>query len=278
MYHSKEGGRNRVQFFNDMMNERIAARLELEESLRRAIEEDEFVLQYQPQTDVTDGHTVGAEALIRWQHPELGLLEPVSFISVAEESGLIIPIGNWVLRTACIQAKTWLDSGSPLMVSVNISLAQFRDRNLVKSVADALKAADLPPQYLELEVTESIVAEDAANAVRTLMALRDTGVKLAIDDFGTGYSSLSGINRLTVDKLKIDQSFVRDITIDAEDAALTSAIISMAKNLKLKVVAEGVETQGQLLFLASHGCDEAQGFYLSRALSPDEFAEFRVTH
>jgi diguanylate cyclase (GGDEF)-like protein/PAS domain S-box-containing protein len=278
MYHSKESGRNRVQFFNDRMNERITARLALEESIRAALDKNEFVLQYQPQTDVVTGQTVGAEALIRWQHAEFGLLTPISFISVAEESGLIIPIGNWVLRTACHQAKTWLDSGYPLVVSVNISVAQFRDRNLVENVADALRSADLPPQYLELEVTESILAEDASNAVPTLMALRETGVKLAIDDFGTGYSSLSGLNRFTVDKLKIDQSFVRDITIDDEDAALTSAIISMAKNLKLKVVAEGVETQSQLLFLASHGCDEAQGFYVSKALSPDEFSAFRVTH
>jgi diguanylate cyclase (GGDEF)-like protein/PAS domain S-box-containing protein len=278
MYHAKQSGRNDYQFFNDQMNERISERINLENNLKKAIARDEFVLQYQPQMDIVSGRTVGAEALIRWQHPELGLLPPTFFINVAEECGLIIPIGDWVLRTACLQAKAWLDKGAPLVVSVNLSVAQFRHKNLFESVINALTLANLDPQYLELEITESILAEETSNAIAILVALRKFGVKLAIDDFGTGYSSLSYLKRFTVDKLKIDQSFVHDVSFDENDAAITTAIISMAKNLKLKVIAEGVETEAQLGFLQANGCDEFQGFYLSKALSPYDFSNFQIKH
>jgi diguanylate cyclase (GGDEF)-like protein/PAS domain S-box-containing protein len=278
MYHAKQTGRNDYQFFNGKMNERITERISLETSLRKAIDKNEFILQYQPQMEIISGRTIGAEALIRWQHPELGLLLPTCFITVAEECGLIISIGDWVLRTACLQAKSWLDKGAPIVVSVNLSVAQFRHENLFESVSNALALASLAPQYLELEITESILAEESSNAIETLMALRKLGVKLAIDDFGTGYSSLSYLKRFTVDKLKIDQSFVHDVSFDENDAAITTAIISMAKNLKLKVIAEGVETKAQLGFLETHGCDEFQGFYLSKALSPNDFSRFNVPH
>jgi diguanylate cyclase (GGDEF)-like protein/PAS domain S-box-containing protein len=278
MYHAKQSGRNDYQFFNDKMNTRITERLMLENSLKKAIDKNEFVLQYQPQMEIDSGRTIGAEALIRWQHPELGLLLPTCFITVAEECGLIIPIGDWVLRTACLQAKSWHEKNLPLVVSVNLSVAQFRHKNLFESVMNALTLADLEPQYLELEITESILAEEASDAIETLIELRALGVKLAIDDFGTGYSSLSYLKRFTVDKLKIDQSFVHDVSSDENDAAITTAIIGMAKNLKLKVIAEGVETQAQLGFLKKHGCDEFQGFYLSKALSPYDFSKFKVLH
>lgn len=278
MYHAKQNGRNDIQFFNARMNELISERMLLENSLKRALERNEFILQYQPQMDIESGRTIGAEALIRWQHPELGMLLPTGFITVAEECGLIIPIGDWVLRTACRQARSWLDNGSPLVVSVNLSVAQFRHKNLFESIVNALALAHLDPQYLELEITESVLAEETSNAIATLMALRKLGVKLAIDDFGTGYSSLSYLKRFSVDKLKIDQSFVQDVSFDENDAAITTAIISMAKNLKLKVIAEGVETEAQLGFLEAHGCDEFQGYYLSKALSPYDFSLFNVQH
>jgi diguanylate cyclase (GGDEF)-like protein/PAS domain S-box-containing protein len=276
MYHAKESGRNDYQFFSNEMNVRIAEKLMLESSLRKAIDRNEFVLHYQPQMEFSSGRTVGAEALIRWQHPDLGLLLPARFIAAAEDSGLIVPIGDWVLRAACLQARAWLDKGYPIVVSVNVSVAQFRQKSLPKNVANALKFADLEPQYLELEITESILADDTYDAIGTLLALRKIGVKLAIDDFGTGYSSLSYLKRFTIDKLKIDRSFVHDITINQSDAEITSAIIAMAKNLKLKVIAEGVETREQLSFLEARGCDEFQGFYLSKAVAPSEFAEFGI--
>ncbi|MBI1891454.1 MAG: EAL domain-containing protein [Burkholderiales bacterium] len=278
MYHAKERGRNDFQFFGNEMNTRIAERLALENSLRKAIERKEFVLHYQPQMECTSRRTVGAEALIRWEHPDIGLLMPSRFIAVAEESGLIDSIGEWVLRSACLQAKTWMDKAYPLIVSVNVSVAQFRKKDLVQIVSDALKFADLPPGYLELEITESILADDVQDALDTLRSLRNIGVRLAIDDFGTGYSSLSYLKRLTIDKLKIDQSFVHDITTDQNDAEITSAIIAMAKNLRVKVIAEGVETKEQLQFLESRGCDEFQGYYLSEALAATDFSKFEFKH
>jgi diguanylate cyclase (GGDEF)-like protein/PAS domain S-box-containing protein len=274
MYHAKESGRNHYQFFSSEMNTRIVERLTLEKNLRTAIERNEFVLQYQPETEIVSGRTVGVEALIRWQHPDFGLLLPAHFIRVAEECGLIVPIGDWVLRTACLQAKAWRNQGYPLLMSVNLSVAQFRQKNLLQSVIDALRFADLAPQFLELEITEGILINEADNTLETLRTIRNLGVKLAIDDFGTGYSSLSYLKRFSVDKLKIDQSFVRDLTFDPEDATIISAIIAMAKNLNLKVIAEGVETVEQFHFLEAHGCDEYQGFYTSRALSPNDLTAF----
>lgn len=274
MYHVKESGRNGYQFFSGDMNTRIVKRLSLENNLRKAIERHEFVLQYQPETDIASGRMIGVEALVRWKHPEAGLLLPVHFISAAEDCGLIIPIGDWVLRTACMQAKAWLKQGHPLLVSVNLSVAQFHQKNLLQSVVDALRCAGLPPQYLELEITEGILVDGAESTIATLKAIRDAGVKMAIDDFGTGYSSLSYLKRFSVDKLKIDQSFVRDIATDPDDATIIGAIIAMAKSLNLKVIAEGVETEQQFRFLEARGCDEYQGYYCSQALSPTDLDDF----
>ncbi len=274
MYHAKESGRNDFRFFSKEMNTKIGERLALENSLRKALDRNEFVLYYQPQMECMSGRTVGAEALIRWRHPDDGLLLPARFISVAEDCGLIAPIGAWALRSACRQAKTWIDKGYPLIISVNVSVAQFRQKDLVQNVLSALKLADLAPGYLELEVTESILAEDVHDALNTLTSLRNIGVRVAIDDFGTGYSSLSYLKRFTIDKLKIDQSFVRDIMTNQSDAEITSAIIAMAKNLRVRVIAEGVETKAQLQFLESRGCDEFQGYYLSEALASSDFSKF----
>lgn len=277
MYHAKENGRNSYQFFSTEMNLRNMERTNLENGLKQAIERHEFVLQYQPELDVNSGRTVGAEALIRWQHPELGLLQPDQFIALSEECGLIVPIGNWVLRTACLQAKAWFDQGHPMIVSVNLSVAQFRQKNLLKSIVEALESAGIGPQYLELEITESILMDGAASrAIETLTELRRLGISLAIDDFGTGYSSLSYLKRIAIDKLKIDRSFLLDISRSGHDSAIVLAIIAMAKSLNLRVIAEGVETVEQLRFLQTHGCDEYQGFYSSRALMPEELLKFRA--
>jgi predicted signal transduction protein with EAL and GGDEF domain len=278
MYHAKESGRNSYQFFSAAMNLRNSERARLESSLKRALEHREFVLQYQPELDVNSGRTVGAEALIRWQHPEFGLLQPEQFIALSEECGMIIPIGNWVLRTACLQARAWLDQGAPMIVSVNLSVAQFRQKDLLKSIVEAMEYAGIGPQYLELEITESVLMDGASRAIETLKELRRIGISLAIDDFGTGYSSLSYLKHISIDKLKIDQSFLLDITTPGDDSAIVVAIIAMAKSLHLKVIAEGVETVEQLNFLQAHGCDVYQGFYSSHALAPDELAKFRSGH
>jgi diguanylate cyclase (GGDEF)-like protein/PAS domain S-box-containing protein len=278
MYHAKGNGRNDYQFFSKEMNARIVERLTLESTLRKAIDRKEFILLYQPEMDIATGRTIGAEALIRWRHPESGLLLPASFISVAEDCGLIVPIGDWVLRTACQQARAWASMGSPMVVAVNLSFAQFRQKNLLQSVSDALQFTGLEPQYLELEITESILIDEAETTLNTLNALRQMGIKLAIDDFGTGYSSLSYLKRFSIDKLKIDQSFIRDISVAPQETAIINAIIAMAKSLNLKVIAEGVETAEQFSFLQSHGCDEYQGYYSSQALSPSDFVRFKALH
>jgi diguanylate cyclase (GGDEF)-like protein/PAS domain S-box-containing protein len=278
MYHAKGSGRNSYQFFSKEMNVRIIERLTLESTLKKAIERNEFVLVYQPEMDIATGQTIGAEALIRWQHPESGLLLPANFISVAEDCGLIVPIGDWVLRTACQQARAWASAGRPMVVAVNLSFAQFRQKSLLQSVSDALQFAGLEPQYLELEITESILIDEAETTLTTLNELRKMGIKLAIDDFGTGYSSLSYLKRFSIDKLKIDQSFIRDISTVPNETAIINAIIAMAKSLNLKVIAEGVETAEQFNFLQSHGCDEYQGYYSSQALAPGDFVQFRALH
>jgi diguanylate cyclase (GGDEF)-like protein/PAS domain S-box-containing protein len=277
MYHAKGSGRNRYQFFSHQMNARIVERMALENSLKKAISREEFILEYQPEVDFASDRTIGAEALIRWQHPVLGLLPPSRFISVAEECGLIVPIGDWVLRTACRQAKSWFDRGSPIVVSVNLSVAQFRQKSLLNSILDALHFANLSPHYLELEITEGILIDDAETTLHTLTELRNIGVRVALDDFGTGYSSLSYLKRFSIDKLKIDQSFMRDINAAPAESAIIIAIIAMGKSLRLKVIAEGVETAEQYHFLKSHGCDEYQGYYSSMALSAHEFEAFRAT-
>jgi EAL domain-containing protein (putative c-di-GMP-specific phosphodiesterase class I) len=259
------------------MNTRIVERITLENNLRNALAKNEFILHYQPQMNITGDLTVGAEALIRWRHPTFGLVFPGRFIRVAEECGLIVPIGDWVLRTACLQAKAWHAAGKQIVVAVNLSVAQFYQKDLLHSVTSALEAAQLDPQYLELEITESILMDEEKPAIDTLRALKQTGVKIAIDDFGTGYSSLSYLKHIPIDKLKIDRSFVHDISVDVEDAAIINAIIVMAKGLHLKVIAEGVETREQVQFLEAHGCHEYQGFYSSAALQPKEFLEFLET-
>jgi EAL domain-containing protein (putative c-di-GMP-specific phosphodiesterase class I) len=271
MYHAKESGRNNYQFFTPDMNTRALERLSLERSLRRAIEREELRLHYQPQYEVGTGRIVGVEALIRWQHPELGLIPPGRFIRFAEDINLIGEVGKWVLHEACRQARAWQSQALPaLRVAVNISAAQFRDPDLPGTVMNALRAAGMEASHLEIELTESIIMEDVERATGLLEQLKALGLELAIDDFGTGYSSLSYLKRFPIDLLKIDQSFVRDITSDKDDAAITSAIIALTHNLGLRTIAEGVETVEQLTFLEGHGCDEVQGFLFSRPLSPSE--------
>ncbi len=278
MYHAKQCGGAQYKFFDSDMNARMNARLALETSLKAAIAKQEFVLEYQPEINMASGRTIGVEALVRWQHPQRGLLLPAHFISTTEDTGMIVAIGDWVLRTACQQARVWRDYALPLIMSVNLSVAQFRQKNLVQSVSDALRDSALEPACLELEITESILIDGADATLATLRALQALGVRLAIDDFGTGYSSLSYLKRLKVDKIKIDQSFVRDLGTDHDDAAIIGAIISMARSLKLTVLAEGVETAEQFGFLSELGCDEYQGFYSSRSLSATDFIAFEASH
>jgi diguanylate cyclase (GGDEF)-like protein/PAS domain S-box-containing protein len=270
MYHAKQHGRNGFRFFSPEMNAHVIERVQMENKLRQALENDEFVLVYQPEIDIDSGRTIGVEALVRWRHPERGLLLPREFIGVAEESGLMVPIGQWVLREACRQARAWRDEGFPVVVAVNVSGVQFIHNNLVDYVDEALAASGLPPEYLDLEITEGLIMHGDAHAIATINALRERGVQLTIDDFGTGYSSLSCLRRFPLSKLKIDRSFVEDITRDPADAAMIPAIIAVARSLKLRVIAEGVENAEQLRFLQQHGCDEYQGHYASIASSaPD---------
>ena len=275
MYHAKEKGRNNYQFFSPEMNVRAVERLHLENELRLAVQQAQFTLQYQPQVNVHTGEIVGAEALVRWLDPTTGIeVPPGRFIHVAEETGLIVPLGEWVLRNACAQLKAWHDAGHPqLRVTVNVSVGQFRGpRSLVDTISKVLQETGLSPRCLELEMTESLIFQNVEDNVRLLAALGDMGTRIAIDDFGTGYSSLSYLKQLPVDTIKIDSSFIRDIFTDPSDAAIVAAIIAMARRLKLRVIAEGVETREQLAALAELQCDEYQGFYFSRPVSAEEFA------
>jgi diguanylate cyclase (GGDEF)-like protein/PAS domain S-box-containing protein len=272
MYRAKESGGNSFRFYTPAMNERTLDRLQIEADLRHALEREEFAVHYQPQVDMASGRIIGMEALLRWHHPVLGMIGPARFISLAEELGLIIPIGAWVLRTACVQTKAWHDAGfENLRVAVNLSARQFTQQALVHSVAEVLRATRLAPHFLELELTESMVMGDVDHAITILRNLKALGLKISIDDFGTGYSSLSYLRRFPIDVLKIDQSFVNDITHDADDAAIVTSIISLAHSLRLSVIAEGVETAEQLAFLRDHGCDQAQGYYFSQPLAVEEF-------
>ena len=272
MYHAKDAGRNGYQFYSGSMNAAAFQRLSMENNLRRALERDEFLLHFQPQVDVATGAIVGAEALVRWRHPELGLVSPADFIPLAEETGLILPIGEWVLRRACVQARAWQDAGyPPLHMAVNISGRQFRQQLLVRSVEQAVAAAGYDPRRLELEITESVLMRSAEETVRTLRHLKEMGSRISVDDFGTGYSSLNYLTRFPIDALKIDQSFVRDITTDPADAAITTAVIAMAAGLKLEVIAEGVETPEQVAFLRRQGCHLMQGYHFSRPVPAEEF-------
>ncbi len=274
MYHAKACGRNNYQFFRPDMNTRAVRRQFLESGLRRALKQGEFRLHYQPQIDLASGAMNGAEALVRWLDPELGVVCPEQFVPVAEECGLIVPIGRWVLREACRQTRCWLDAGLRVVpVAVNISAVEFRQKGFLQGVAMILEETGLDPRYLELELTESILMQNAECSTSVLEGLKAMGVQLAIDDFGTGYSSLSYLQRFPIDTLKIDRSFVRDITIDADDATIVSAVIGMGRNLKQRVIAEGVETREQLAFLRSRQCDEGQGFLFSHPLSLADFAD-----
>lgn len=273
MYRAKDLGRNSMQFYTPALNATTLARLELDTALRRALERDEFILYYQPKVELQHGQVIGAEALIRWRHPLLGMVSPGDFIPLAEETGLIGAIGEWVLDHAVAQIKTWQSEGLPnICLAVNLSARQFQQENLAKVVAQALRLHDVDAQYLELEVTESAVMQDPEKTVASLRELKRIGVRLALDDFGTGYSSLNYLKRFPIDTLKIDQSFVRDITTDPDDAAIALTIISLAHSLRRRVVAEGVETEAQLSILRRHRCDEMQGFYFSRPLPADAFA------
>ncbi len=268
MYRAKEIGRNNFQFYTAAMNEKALERLRIEGDLRNALERDEFVLHYQPQVDLHTGRIVGMEALLRWQHPVFGMVQPARFIQLAEEMGLIVPIGLWVVRTACCQSIAWQQIGlGQMRIAVNLSARQFYQQDLVDSIVQILGETGLAPHLLELELTESMMMNDVEQAVDILRSLKAIGVHLSIDDFGTGYSSLSYLKRFPIDLLKIDQSFVRDITVDPDDAVIVLSIISLAHSLRLTVIAEGVETEAQLAYLRRHGCDCMQGYYFSHPLS-----------
>jgi diguanylate cyclase (GGDEF)-like protein/PAS domain S-box-containing protein len=273
MYQAKENGRHSYQYFKPAMNARAVERQSLEEGLRRALERNELSLHYQPKIDFKTGAIAGTEALLRWTHPTRGAISPAQFIPVAEESGLIVPIGRWVLRQACEQARAWARAGLPTAtMAVNVSAKEFRGESFLKQLLEILGETGLDPSLLELELTESVLMKHAESAASILQTLRDSGVQVAVDDFGTGYSSLSYLRKFPIDALKIDQSFVGRIGTPGDDASIVTAVISMARSLKLRVIAEGVETLEQSKFLQAHACDEAQGYYFSRPVPPDQFA------
>ena len=279
MYLAKEQGKNNFQFFSEDIKTHSLERLTLESSLRHALERDEFSLNYQAKLDLKTQAITGVEALLRWKHPDLGTVSPVQFIPVAEETGLIVPIGKWVLRTACAQNVAWQRAGlPPLCMAVNLSARQFADEALVADIVAALKESGMRPELLELELTESMVMQAPDRAVKLLTTIKEMGVRIAIDDFGVGYSSLAQIKRFPIDTLKVDRSFIRDLEKNAEDRAITEAIISMGKTLSLTVVAEGVETAEQQTFLVDHACDEMQGYYFSKPVDQEQFAGFLRAH
>lgn len=279
MYHAKDMGRNNYQFFMEQMNVAAAERLRLENDLHRALERQEFELHFQPRVSVANGLACGIEALIRWRHPERGLVLPGHFIPVAEDTGLIVPIGEWVINEACRQGTAWCAAGLPqIPVAVNLSPRQFRQSNLVDTVARTIERHGWPCNLLELEITEGVLMQQTSDTLKTLEALNRLGVGLAIDDFGTGYSSLSYLKRFPVDFLKIDQSFVRDIAVDPDDATIVTAIIGLAHSLGLTVVAEGVENASQLDFIREAGCDEAQGYHIGRPMPAGQMAEWLLAN
>jgi diguanylate cyclase (GGDEF)-like protein len=275
MYHAKEAGRNTYRFFSERMNLDSAEHLKLRTDMRKAIEQNEFVLYYQPQFDLASGAIVGVEALIRWHHPELGLTAPGRFIPIAEACGSIVPIGEWVLREACRQAAAWQAEGLPAMLmAVNLSVVQFRRGNLEETISRALNDSGLAPRWLELELTESILLQDTAHMLQLIQRLKTLGINLSIDDFGTGYSSLSYLRELAVDKLKIDQSFIRDMTHNAGSASIVRAVAQMARSLHLRTIAEGVEEPLVIDLLRECGCNEAQGYHFAHPMPAEDCAAF----
>ncbi len=278
MYNAKENGRNNYKFFKQDMNARAVRRQSTEASLRRALELQEFVLHYQPKINFRSGTIVGVEALIRWRHPERGLLLPAQFVPIAEDCSLILPIGRWVLRETCLQARAWRRAGlPPITVAVNTSALEFRDKDFLENIRATLVSTGLEPHYLQLELTESVLMRDAESANSVLHALADMGVKLAVDDFGTGYSSLAYLRHFPIDTLKIDQSFVSHMTSNPDDAIIVSTVISMGKSLKQLIIAEGVETPEQYAFLLAQHCDEGQGYYFCRPLESEAFTTLLKT-
>jgi len=275
MYHAKDDGRNDFRFFTQEMQSKSARNLRLANALRHALARNELLLHYQPQLSIQDGHIIGVEALLRWQHPEFGMISPTEFIPIAEDTGQIIPIGEWVLRTATKQLKAWLDAGLPRMtMAVNLSAVQFRQAGLTELIVSILEDANLPHECLELELTEAATMDNPQAAIELMQDLHERGIRMSIDDFGTGYSSLSYLKQFKVYQLKIDQSFVRDITDDPDDKAIVIAIINMAASLGMQTIAEGVETAGQLAFLRLQGCDDVQGYYFSKPLVADQLEAF----
>ncbi len=274
MYHAKGKGRNNFQFYANSMNIKSLEKLNLEADLRKALERDQLCLYYQPQVDIQTGKIIGAEGLLRWNHSKLGMVPPNEFIPLAEETGLIIPIGEWVFTTACLQQKKWHASGfDSIQIAVNLSFHQLRQRTFAQTIQEILNTTRANPDQLELELTESVIMQNAEETIRLLNKIKEMGLKLSVDDFGTGYSSLSYLKRFPIDTLKIDRSFVRDIVSDPDDAAIVKAIIAMAKSLNLQVIAEGVETAQQLAYLGEHGCDIMQGYYYSKPVPAEQFTQ-----
>jgi predicted signal transduction protein with EAL and GGDEF domain len=274
VYHAKDSGRANYQYFTAALNGAVQRRLKLASQLRHAVARGELSMHYQPQIDMASGRIIAAEALVRWHEPGLGLIPPSEFIPIAEETGLIIPIGEWVLRTACAQLRSWHDAGySDLKIAVNLSTRQVIQQGFVDTVARVLAESGLAPAVLDLEITESLLMQPSDENLAALSRLSGMGIQLSVDDFGTGYSSLSYLKRFPIHTLKIDQSFVRGIDRDQDDMTIVAAIIAMAQSLRLKVIAEGVETAAQGSFLKEHGCFLAQGYYYSRPMSPELFSE-----
>ncbi|WLI91389.1 EAL domain-containing protein [Massilia sp. R2A-15] len=277
MYRAKESGRNGFQFFTEEMQQRLDARVALEQGLHRALQRNEFVLHFQPQVDLRSGHVTGMEALLRWQSPELGLVPPMQFVPVAEESNLIVAIGQWVLDQACATLRRWQDGGVPLVpLAINVAASQFANQDLDQLVRATLERYGIEPRWLSLELTEGLSMEDPEASIALMNRLKAIGITLSIDDFGTGYSNLSYLKRFPVDKLKIDQAFTRGLTVVPEDGAIVTAVIRLAHSLGLRAVAEGVETEAQLRLLASEGCDEMQGYYFSRPVPEPEMVTMLV--
>jgi diguanylate cyclase (GGDEF)-like protein/PAS domain S-box-containing protein len=274
MLNAKDSGRNSYQFFKSTMNEHALERQSLEGSLRHALERSEFILHYQPKVDLETERLTGAEALIRWHQPERGIIYPIDFIPIAEQSGYIVPIGSWVLREACRQRQAWLDADlAPVPIAVNISAVELRSKNFVKHVGDILEETGLDPQYLEFELTETAFMQDPQLTIAVLRALKSMGIRLTLDDFGTGYSSLSYLKRFPIDSLKIDKSFVRGLCTDFDDSKLVSAVINLGRSFHLQVIAEGVETREQFMALQAQNCAEGQGYYFQKPIEADEFAK-----